>query len=221
MRYGTAVAADDRTRWNEQHRRSAEPWPVTKFLFELALVLPRSGQALDVAGGGGHNAVWLARRGLDVTLVDISDVAAGRATALAARQGVALRIERRDLESEPLPAGPFALVVCLNYLQRSLFDGWAQVLAPGGLLVFLQPTRKTLERNPKGSARFLLEEGELHGLVRGLEIVRLEESWSATGRHEARLVARRRQSGGGHASKCLLSSAWVSSVVPPGCVRSS
>jgi len=164
---------------------------VTPFLLELEGLLPRAGRALDVAGGGGHNAVWLARRGLEVTLVDISDVAVDRAAALAASQGAALRVERRDLEAEPLPEGPFGLVVCLNYLQRSLFEAWEQVLGPGGQLVFLQPTRKNLERNPGGSARYLLEEGELRGLVRGLEVVRLEESWSEAGRHEARLVARR------------------------------
>jgi hypothetical protein len=37
----------------------------------------------------------------------------------------------------------------------------------------------------------VLEDGELPSLVRGLEIVRLEEGWLAEGRHEARVVARR------------------------------
>ncbi len=182
---------DDRTRWNEQYRQNAAPWPVTPYLLSLDSLLPRQGRALDVAGGVGHNAVWLAQRGLDVTLVDIADVALDRAAALAASAGVALRVDRRDLEAEPLPGGPFELVLCLNYLQRSLFDVWASVLAPGGLLVFLQPTRKNLERNPNPSSRFLLEDGELGGLLRGLDLVRLEESWSPANRHEARLVARR------------------------------
>lgn len=185
------MAADDRTRWNEQYRQNPMPWPVTPFLLEVEPLLPRAGRALDVAGGSGHNAVWLARRGLDVTLVDVADVACERAARLAADSGVPLRVERLDLEVEPLPAGPFELVLCLNYLQRSLFDAWASVLAPGGLLLFLQPTRKNLERNPNPSARFVLEDGELRGLVRGLEVLELEESWSLKGRHEARLVARR------------------------------
>lgn len=187
------MAADDRTRWNEQYRQNPMPWAVTPFLLELQPLLPRDGRALDVAGGSGHNAVWLARRGLDVTLVDVADVALDRAARLAETAGVPLRVERLDLEAEPLPAGPFALILCLNYLQRALFDAWPGLLAPGGLLVFLQPTRKNLERNPNPTPRFLLEDGELRGLVRGLEVLRLEESWSPASRHEARLVARRPQ----------------------------
>ena len=39
--------------------------------------------------------------------------------------------------------------------------------------------------------RHLLEDGELPGLVRGLEILKYEEGWTEEGQHEARLVARR------------------------------
>ena len=65
------------------------------------------------------------------------------------------------------------------------------LLVPGGWLVCELPTRKNLERHARPSARWLLDEGELARLVMGLEIVRLEEGWSAAGRHEARVVARK------------------------------
>jgi tellurite methyltransferase len=54
----------------------------------------------------------------------------------------------------------------------------------------LQPTVTNLERHPKPPRSFLLESGELAGLVTGLEVLELEESWSDDGFHEARLVAR-------------------------------
>jgi len=49
-----------------------------------------------------------------------------------------------------------------------------------------------LTRHAKPGAAFLLEDGELPGLIRGgLRVERYEEGWFEEGRHEARLLARR------------------------------
>ncbi|HEX8698032.1 MAG TPA: class I SAM-dependent methyltransferase [Myxococcaceae bacterium] len=185
------MSEEDRQRWNTRYREQAQAREPSGFLRSLEGQLPVTGRALDVAGGTGHDALWLARRGLDVTLVDISDVALERAAAAAREAGVALRTQRVDVECEPLPAGPYELVLCLNFLWRPLFAEVARVLAPGGLLVFAQPTRGNLQRHAHPSARFLLEEGELPQWVRGLEPVSYTEGWTEEGRHEARLVAMR------------------------------
>ena len=115
------------------------------------------------------------------------------AESTAATAGVRLTSLVTDLETEPFPAGPWDLIVSFYYLQRSLFDVFADALAPGGLLVFAQPTMSNLQRHTKPPARFLLEDGELPGLVRGLEIVRYHEDWQKEACHEARLVARKKQ----------------------------
>ncbi|PTL79054.1 bifunctional 2-polyprenyl-6-hydroxyphenol methylase/3-demethylubiquinol 3-O-methyltransferase UbiG [Vitiosangium sp. GDMCC 1.1324] len=180
----------DRQRWNTRYREQVGTGEPSGFLRSLADRLPRTGRALDVAGGAGHDALWLARRGLDVTLADISDVALERAAEAARGAGVELRLQRLDVELEPLPPGPFDLVLCLNFLWRPLFAELPKVLAPGGLLVFAQPTRSNLQRHAHPSARFLLEDGELPRLLQGLEIVSYSEGWTEEGRHEARLVAR-------------------------------
>ena len=59
-------------------------------LLDVAEQLPMKGRALDVAGGTGRHARWLAQRGLRVTLCDISPVAlaAARGSATAARLDV-------------------------------------------------------------------------------------------------------------------------------------
>lgn len=181
----------DRQRWNARYQEQGRGLEPSRFLLSLEERLPRTGRALEVAGGPGHDALWLARRGLDVTLVDISDVALERAAEAAREAGVPLRVERVDVEEAPLPAGPFQLVLCMNYLWRPMFEAIPPVLAPGGLFVFAQPTRSNLQRHAHPSARFLLEEGELPGLVRGLEVVSYMEGWTEEGRHEARLVAMR------------------------------
>ena len=187
----------DRERWNDRWRTVAASRDIvtpSPFLVSLAALLPtpsrdHTPRALDVAGGPGRNALWLAARGFDVTLVDVSSVALELARSAATSAGVSLALVETDLESGSLPPGPFDLVVAIDYLHRPLFSAFPDVLAPGGLFVYAHPTRKNLERNAHPSARFLLDEGELPRLVRGLDLVRYEEGWFDA-RHAARLVAR-------------------------------
>jgi len=181
----------DRERWNARYAEEAAPPAPSPFLLALDDLLPRRGRALDLAGGSGRNAVWLARRGLDVTLADVSDVALDRAARAAAAAGVRLATVRVDLEAAPPPAGPWDLVVCTYFLHRPLLAALPGVLAPGGLLAVAHATRTNLSRHPRPGPDHVLEDGELPGLVRGLEVLSSEEGWLEGGRHEARLVARR------------------------------
>jgi tellurite methyltransferase len=174
------MAVADRDRWNARYAGEADRTPPSPLLAELDGLLPRRGRALDVAGGAGRNALWLARRGLEVTLADLSDVALAQAAAAAGAAGLRLATLQIDLEATPLPAGPWDLVLCTYFLHRPLLAAVGAVLAPGGLLVFAHATRRNLERHPRPGPAHLLEDGELPGLVPGLE----------AGRHEARLVAR-------------------------------
>jgi tellurite methyltransferase len=189
------MSGADRDRWDriyaERGRSLAEP---SSFLTASADRVPPAGRALDVAGGSGRHALWLARRGLAVTLADVSPVALGQARAAAEAAGLRLATVEVDLEHQPLPPGPWDLILDFHYLERSLFPAFAAALAPGGLLLFCQPTERNLERHDRPSRRFLLAEGELAGLIAPLplEVVSLTEGWSDEGRHEARLIARRR-----------------------------
>lgn len=191
------MASEDRERWNARHGApsSGQDEP-SGALVELARWLPARGQALDVAGGAGANAVWLARRGLDVTIVDVSEVGLAQASRRAAAAAVELLALQADLEHEGLPSGPWALVLCSHYLQRELVGRAAEVLVPGGTFVWIHPTTINLERHASPSARFLLSPGEARALVEaaGLRPRLCEESWVGEGeaaRHLARVVAQR------------------------------
>jgi tellurite methyltransferase len=194
----SGVADEDRERWNRKYREAdAGKREPSAALVELAQWLPERGRALDVAGGSGANAVWLARQGLEVTIVDVSEVGLGLAEAHARRSGVTLAIERADLEAEPLPAGPWALVLCCFYLQRELVPRIVDGLEPGGRLVWIHPTVTNLERHASPGPRFLLQPGEAARAVEaaGLQVRWAEEAWVGTGeaaRHLARVVAERR-----------------------------
>jgi tellurite methyltransferase len=196
----------DRARWNARYAaRAADPAPASgpaAFLTERAALLPERGTALDVAGGTGRNALWLGARGLDVTLVDVSDAACAEATARAVAAGVSLDIVRADLTEDPVPEGPWDLVLVHHWLDRPTWRALPGHLAPGGVLLVCQPTERNLERHERPGRRWLLDDGEVERLAQELvaaapdgvelEVVEASEGWGTEGRHEARLVLRRR-----------------------------
>lgn len=163
-----------------------DPW-----LPLVADLLPSEGRAVDLAGGPGRHAVWLAERGLDVTLVDVAEQGLARARERAAARGVSVTMLQADLEADPPLPGSWDVMLIAHFLHRPLLARAADLLAPGGLLIVVHPTRSNMQRHPKPSARFVLEDGELMTLVPGLQIERYEEGWTDAGVHHARLVARR------------------------------
>jgi len=191
------VADAERERWNRKYQEAgAGTGEPSAALVELVQWLPAQGRVLDVAGGAGANAVWLARRGLAVTVVDVSEVGLELAEGHARRAGVALASVRADLEVEPLPPGPWALVLCCGYLQRDLVPRIVERLEPGGRMVWIHPTVTNLERHASPGPRFLLQAGEAAALVEaaGLRVCWCEESWIGAGeaaRFLARVVAER------------------------------
>lgn len=190
----------DQQKWDAKYAAGVEiPLEPSVGLLALDELLPRSGRALDVAGGAGRHAIWLANRGLDMTIADVSAKGLELAAARAKEQGVSITPLRTDLQDGPFPVGPWDLILSVCYLWRPLYAVFPQVLSLGGLLVVIQPTMSNLQRHPKPPADFLLKDGELPELVRGLEIVYYQEGWQADGRHDAVMVARKK-SGGAFAS---------------------
>ena len=182
----------DRQKWNHKYLASTGPATQASLLITaLEPHLPETGRALDIAGGAGRHAIWLARRGLQVTLVDVAQAGLRIAEQRAAETGVSLTTLELDLEQAAFPAGPWDLLLSSHYLQRSLFPLYPEQLSPGGILICLQPTLTNLERHPKPSARFLLQPEELPGLVPDLEILHYREGWLEGNRHEAILAARK------------------------------
>lgn len=89
------------TDWNARYVAGDTPWDsgrpsveLERLLGELALA---PGRVLEVGCGSGTNAVYLARRGYDVTAVDVSPLAVERAAARAAEARVAVACHVADL----------------------------------------------------------------------------------------------------------------------------
>ena len=182
----------DRQKWNQRYAEhgTTAPQP-SPWLLEQDSLLPRTGRALDVAGGNGRHALWLARRGLDVTLCDISTAGLALAMEAARQANLTLTPLAVDLAETGLPNGPWDLILCFHYLEREVYRAFPSALAPGGTLVVVHPTVKNLEQHPRPGRPFLLDEGELPTLLTGLTLIHSGEGWLSEGRHEARIIARR------------------------------
>jgi tellurite methyltransferase len=194
--------------WDARHRTAAEgpPPEPASIVSELLPLLP-TGPALDLACGTGRHTLLLAARQQPVVAVDWSPVALAilekhakplslsvrRASGseLAASDDVrGIRLVQVDLESAALPAGAFSLILCVQYLQRSLFPQIERALRSGGVVLFETFTRAQLEfaGGPRNPAH-LLELGELRTAFPGLEVLFYRELRAGQG--IASLVARK------------------------------
>jgi tellurite methyltransferase len=166
--------------WDAKHRLAAEtpPSEPASIVRELLPLLP-AGPALDIACGTGRHSLLLAARGQHVTAVDFSGAALNILEDRARSMHVPVRrsemlheagrpshrgieLMQADLERVRLPEVRYDLILCIQYLQRSLFSQMARALRPNGVLLFETYTRAQLEfaggpRNPS----YLLETGEL------------------------------------------------------------
>ena len=196
------------SQWDDRYRAAAADDPLAEpadFVRELLPLLP-VGLALDVACGTGRHTLVLAGRQQDVTAVDSSEVALetlerraraaqhattriiGAAQIGGRRQGI--QLWRANLEEVGLPAEAFAVVLCVNYLQRSLFRQMERALMPGGVLLFETFTVAQLAyaggpRNPE----YLLESGELRSAFPELRTLFYREL--RAGKGIASLIARK------------------------------
>jgi len=118
---------------NHIHERDFKP---AQLLVENLDLLPK-GRALDVAMGNGRNAVYLATKGFEVEGIDISPEAVSSALERAQKDGVSLKARVADLESNyQIEKGVYDVIICFNYLQRSLIPHIKDGLRTGGMVVY-------------------------------------------------------------------------------------
>ncbi|QZY28535.1 class I SAM-dependent methyltransferase [Nocardioides coralli] len=128
----------DAQAWDERYAASDLVWSAEPNRFVAAECADLSpGRAVDLAAGEGRNAIWLARRGWDVTAVDFSQVGLDKGRRLAGDT----RVDwvRGDATTWR-PGAPVDLVV-LAYLQlpadtrRAAHRNGFTALAPGGTML--------------------------------------------------------------------------------------
>ena len=174
---------NERDSWNRRYREGShgslkpDPLLVRAFGEYFEPHFPRGGNALDVAGGSGRHAIWLAERGWHVTLVDISDVGVERARKNAAHLGDKVEFQVADLKNFKAGRRRYDVIVVFYYLERKLFPQLAKALRPGGRLIYKTYTRE--QRKFKGGPSHplhLLKENELLKAFSDLHLLHYSET---------------------------------------------
>ena len=191
-----APSSNERERWNEKYRESPEAWLHPDSFLERAFaefvhpLFPRGGHALDLAGGAGRHAIWLARRGWEVTLIDISQAGVELARKNSASLPAHIHFAVDDLTHFRASQTRFDLVMVFFYLERPIFPEIIKALRPGGVLLYKTHTRTQAKlRHGPSSPEHLLRPGELQRLARGLHVLHYAET--VADKATAELVARK------------------------------
>jgi len=159
---------NERESWNRRYRGgshgSLEPDPFLLLAYEnyVQPLFSRPGTALDVAGGLGRHAIWLARRNWRVTLMDVSEVGLAKAREGAGRVADQIEFVRADMKEFNAGRRRYDLVLVFFYLERKIFPELMKALRPGGVLIYKTYTRE--QRKFKGGPSHplhLLKENEL------------------------------------------------------------
>ena len=142
----------DATAWDQRYAAVEQVWspePNGSVATELEGLGP--GRAIDLACGEGRHALWLARRGWQVTAIDFSSVAVERGRSSA--DGLPVEWHVGDVLTVPLPE---ADLVVLAYLQLppeqrrlAVRRAW-QALAPGGTLLLVAHDSTNLTQGTGG-----------------------------------------------------------------------
>ncbi|MDZ4763797.1 MAG: class I SAM-dependent methyltransferase [Chloroflexota bacterium] len=193
------MAGKDRQHWDMiYHERAHQPYPPPDpLMLQFTPPAPNPyapsvssktvSRALDLAGGLGQNALWLAGQGYMVDLIDISRAALTRAQEEAARRARApitddevgadtlpraaqpdlvrgINFIQADLDHATLEREMYDVVCVFRFLDRALFPALRAAVRPGGRIVYeTYNTRHTLTQ-PNFNPDYLLNVGELAGV---------------------------------------------------------
>jgi len=145
----------DASAWDERYAASGLVWSAGPNLFVVEQVADLApARAIDLAGGEGRNAIWLAEQGWRAELVEFSAVALEKAAAVARERGVELITTLADVTTEPSLDPADLVLVC--YLQlphgplAAALAHAASLVAPGGTLLVIAHERDNLEHGYGG-----------------------------------------------------------------------
>ncbi len=170
------------------HKSDFEPAP---FLVENIRLLPE-GRALDVAMGTGRNAIYLAKMGFDVDAVDISPEAVNAALESARKAGVAIRARVANLKGDySVEKSAYDVIICFNYLQRSLIPQIRDGLRKGGMVVYETFIVDQAQFGKPNNPDYLLQHNELLDMFHDLRCLRYREGIMGSCKAIASIIAQK------------------------------
>jgi SAM-dependent methyltransferase len=112
-----------------------DPFFLSAFDQLVADSFTHGGTALDLAGGIGRHALWLAKRSWQVTVVDISAVAIRKLGQRAQQLDVTLNLLAQDVREYSFEPARFDLIVMFYHFDRDICPRVLSTLKPGGFLI--------------------------------------------------------------------------------------
>ena len=145
---------EQRLHWDQKYQEEMasltkpDPFFLSAYKQFVEDSFPNAGVVLDLAGGLGRHALWLASRGWRVSVVDISEVAISRLHRTALQLDLPLdlfAIAATEYQFEP---AKLDLIVLFYHLDRSLCDKIVSALKPGGFLLCKTSLRWDSDEDP-------------------------------------------------------------------------
>ena len=166
----------DKKKWDKkyassEHTTSKEP---CEWLINNSDYLSEKGVALDIASGGGRNAIFAAEKGYQTVAIDVSTIGLDKASALAKEKGVTIKTIAKDLDDWEFEQNAFDLVLCFNFLDRNIFNGIKNTLKPGGLIFYETFTIDYLKYS-NFKREWVLKHNELLEVFSEFRILRYQE----------------------------------------------
>jgi SAM-dependent methyltransferase len=170
-----------RTHWDLKYEQGLpslekpDPFYLSAFDQFVAELFPNGGTALDLAGGIGRHALWLAKRNWQVTVVDISAVAIRKLDQKAQQLDLTLDLFALDIKEYPFQSACFDLIVMFYHFDRDICPRVLSALKPGGILI----CKSSLSWDPyEGAAPASirpLARSEILSMLAGLRVMHHQE----------------------------------------------
>ena len=154
------------------HSHSIQP---SRFLIDNLEIIP-SGRVLDIAMGSGRNSIYLAQNGFEVEGLDASPDAVVKAMESAVKAGVSIKAQVADLEGDyRIERGRYDVIICFNYLQRSLIPRIKDGIRKGGLVIYETFITDQAKFGKPTNPDYLLEHNELLDMFSDFRCLRYHE----------------------------------------------
>jgi SAM-dependent methyltransferase len=130
---------ESKIHWDQKYEQGLpsltrpDPFFLSAYARFAVQVFPNAGTALDIAGGLGRHALWLAQQNWQVSVVDVSEVALRKLGEAAKDRHVDLGLVQADAADYSFEPARFDLIVLFYHLDRRLFPRIVTALKPGGL----------------------------------------------------------------------------------------
>lgn len=170
------MSESDRNRWNIRYATGDAPvrgvpnrWLAAQAAYVDACLArgATAPHALDLACGAGDTLAWLARRGWQVSGVDVSDTALDLARRQLTAAGLSAQstLLHADLDTWRPLSNSFDLITCFYFLDRRLWPDIRIALRPDGLICMQTYHTGQLAVRPQTDPAHLLAPGELSALL--------------------------------------------------------